>query len=539
MAIKLPFSLLQLVVCFGLPLSLSAHQSFDSELQLGSVVFPVSCKEAALQPAEQGLALLHHMTYEDAYASFMAAAKADPDCAMAYWGAAMTYIHPLWSDPPTESEYQEAKALLEKANQSGDKTAWERDYILALEAYFESDWSKNEKPRLIHYADAWQEVHQKYPDDIEAAALYALAYLGTVEPSDKSYAKQKQSGELSAGLLSQVGDHPGGHHYTIHAYDYPTLAKNALAIARNYGKIAPEIPHALHMPTHIFTREGMWEDSIEWNIRSADAALGKPVNGAISLHYLHALDYLAYAYLQRGEDIKAANVESAIEAIDVPIQTHVAAAYTLAAVPARLALERQQWERAADLEPRVPASYPWHKFPAMEAITYFARALGAARSGRSQQAKSDLDMLKKLKGQLPPSASYWAKQVEIQYLSALAWLQYQTDKSKGLETMMAAAELEASTEKHPVTPGEVLPAHELLADMMLNLGLADLALTKYELALMRSPNRLNSLYGAGFAAEQLGRRELAERYYRNVLALTADADTQLTRISKAKAYLSE
>jgi len=531
--------ILRLVLCASLSFPLFAHDFSNSEVQLGSVVFPVSCKEPATRQAERGLALLHHMTYEDAHAAFIAASEADPDCAMAYWGAAMTYIHPLWSDPPTQQEYETARALLGKAKAHGNKAPWESDYIVALEAYFSNAWSKDEKPRLTHYAKAWEQVYQKYPDDIEAAALYALANLGTVDPSDKSYVKQKHSGHLATEILDKVADHPGAHHYTIHAYDYPPLANQSLAVARNYSKIAPAIPHALHMPTHIFTREGMWEDSIEWNIRSAEAALKKPVQDAVSLHYLHALDYLVYAYLQRGEDSKATEVLAVIEAIDAPIQPHVASAYTLAAVPARLALERQQWQKASNLKPQIPSSYPWHKFPAMEAITYFSRALGAARSGNSQQAEADLARLETLKNQLPSSAAYWAKQVEIQRLCALAWLQYQSDKTSGLQTMVVAAELEASTEKHPVTPGEVLPAHELLADMMLDMGRPKQALDKYQAALTRNPNRLNSLYGAGYAAEQLGKKEQAKKYYRQLVELTVDSNVQLDRIQQAKSYLRE
>jgi tetratricopeptide (TPR) repeat protein len=525
-----------LLLCFTF--TTNAHETINDQLELGTVNFPISCNEQAVTLAGRGLALMHHMTYEDARASFNKAAKADKNCGMAYWGAAMTYIHPLWSDPPSKDEYDTVRALLDQAKKQGQKTDWENDYIGALETYLSSPWSKNEKPRLERFAKAWEEIYLRYPDDIEAAAFYALTFLSTADPGDKTYSKQLESGEIANKILFKHKDHPGGHHYVIHSYDYSTLAKKAIEVANNYGKIAPEIPHALHMPTHIFTREGMWQESIEGNSRSAEAALKSPVKGAVSLHYLHALDYLAYAYLQTGQDQKAQQVQITMQAIDGPIQAHVASAYALAAVPARIALERQQWKAAAKLETRNPKHYSWDNTPAMEAITYFARALGAAKNGYSEQAHEDIAKLEELKKKLPESAEYWATQIEIQRLTALAWLQYQSDSEQGLKTMIEAAELEASTEKHPVTPGEILPAHELLADMLFDLGQYEDALVKYQAALTRSPNRLNSLYGAGMASEKIGDGGLAKNYYQQLLTLTREADTSLSKVEYAKEYLS-
>jgi len=525
-----------LLLC--LPLITNAHTDISDERELGTVNFPVSCNEKAQKLAVRGLALMHHMTYEDARSSFIQASDADQSCAMAYWGAAMTYIHPLWSDPPNADEYTTAQSMLAKAKKHGQKTNWEHDYINALDTYLSEPWSKNEKPRLERFAKAWEETYQRYPNDTEAAAFYALFFLSTADPADKTYSKQLKSGELADIVLTKLKNHPGAHHYVIHSYDYPELSGRAIEIANNYSKIAPEIPHALHMPTHIFTREGMWQESIKGNTRSAEEALKISVNDVVSLHYLHAIDCLAYAYLQTGQDKKVRELLTTIQAIDGPIQSHIASAYTLAAVPARIAMERQQWTDAAALVARSPAHYDWDNVPAMEAIAYFARALGAAHSGDINQANADIKMLEMLKNKLPESAQYWATQIEIQRLSAIAWLQYQTDSELGLQTMEKAANIEASTEKHPVTPGEVIPAHELLADMLLDLEQYENALAKYQATLKRNPNRLNSLFGAGIASEKIGDTEQAKVYYQQLLTLTHKADSSLARVAHAKEYLS-
>jgi tetratricopeptide (TPR) repeat protein len=337
-----------------------------------------------------------------------------------------------------------------------------------------------------------------------------------------------------------VPEHPGAHHYIIHAFDYPPLADQALGVARHYGEIAPDVPHALHMPTHIFTRLGSWEESIDWNERSAAAALQRPAAGRVSLHYLHALDYLAYAHLQLGQDDEARAVMQAIEAIDQPMQEELAVPYALAAVPARLALERQQWSRAAALEPRVPASYPWDRFPAMEAITWFARAIGAARSGDPAAAERALAKLPPLREAAAKSSTYWATQIDIQVRAAGAWLAYAEDRdAEALKLMQEAADLEAATEKHPVTPGEVLPAAELLGDLLMELGQYADARKAYDASLERSPNRLYGLSGAARAAELQGDDAAAARYYRAVVALAGDTGATLAAVQDARRFLDD
>lgn len=520
--------------------SLAEVQTDTSGEQLGTVRIPVSCQETAIQHMERGVALLHHMTYEGAMTAFTTAIEADPECAMGYWGQAMTFIHPLWSDPPTETDFNRGKALVNKANTRGHKTEQERAYIAAVEAYYTEGWNPEEKANLASFEKGWERVYRQFPEDPEAACFYALAHMATADPRDKTYTKQRRAGAIAEKVLTRIPDHPGAHHYLIHAYDYPPLAEKALEVARSYGEIAPEIPHALHMPSHIFTRLGLWDESIEWNKRSAAAALKTPVNGAISFHYLHAFDYLAYAYLQGAEDQKAKQVLNIIKTLDDPIQKHGASSYTLAAVPARFALERQQWADAAQLKPRTPSDYPWDQFPAKEAITHFSRALGAARSGQRQVAHQALEELKTLREQAVKTSSYWANQVEIQRLSAMAWLMYLEDKhDEALDTMRKAAEMEDMTEKHPITPGEVLPARELLADMLLEMGRNKQALKEYKAALERNANRFNSLYGAGRAAELEENKDEATFYYKQLVATTAKADTPRDRLQQAKAFLAE
>jgi hypothetical protein len=509
--------------------------------ELGTVELATSCNAEANAHVQRGLALLHHMMYESAQKSFAAAAGAQPTCAIAYWGQAMTFVHPIWSDPPSTSTFAKGALLADTAMAEGKKTDRERAYVEAVQAYYKEGKSNKEAPNLCAFARAWAAVHAKYPDDPDAALFYALAQLATADPSDKAFAQQRRAGELIGAVFARFPNHPGAHHYIIHAYDYPPLAGRALEVARAYGRIAPEVPHALHMPTHIFTRLGLWEDSIDWNKRSAAAALANPVGGAVSLHYLHALDYLAYSYLQRGEDDKAAQVRATLQGLRSPVQTEMASAYALAAIPARLALERQNWAEAIALEPGSPKSFPWASFPAVEAITHFARALGAARARRGALARESLEKLAELRDRANVANAYWGTQVDIQRLTASAWLTLaEGQRSTALTTMRQAADLESSTEKHPVTPGEVLPARELLADMLLEVGEHAAAKNEYAATLERSPNRFNSVYGIARSAELAGDEAVAIKFYRQLIELTASTQstTRPARLRDAERYLT-
>ena len=506
--------------------------------ELGAVGMPTSCNAEANAHVQQGLALLHHMMYESAHKSFAEAARTQPACGIAYWGQAMTFIHPLWSDPPPATTFDKGALVADTAMAEGTKTERERAYVAAVQAYYKAGRSNKEGPNLRAFASAWAVVHAKYPDDPDAALFYALGQLATADPSDKTFAQQRRAGELIEQVFARFPDHPGAHHYIIHAYDYPPLAMRALEVARAYGRIAPEVPHALHMPTHIFTRIGAWEDSIAWNKRSAAAALANPVAGAVSIHYLHALDYLAYSYLQRGQDDEAAKVRATLQSLQSPVQTEMASAYAFAAIPARVVLERQNWAEAAALEPRSPKSFPWMNYPAVEAITHFARALGAARSGRGESARQSLASLAELRDRAAATNAYWGTQVEIQRLSAAAWLTFAEGKrAEALATMRQAADLESSTEKHPVTPGEVLPARELLADMLLEMRDYAAARKEYAATLERSPNRFNSVWGIARSAELARDEAAATEFYRKLLGLSVSSETRPKRLRDADRYL--
>ena len=523
---------------FCLLIAFWLHASARSA-ELGTVALATSCNAEANGHIQTGLALLHHMMYENAEKSFAAAASAQPACAIAYWGQAMTFVHPIWSDPPAAAVFQKGAALADTAMKASAQSARERAYIEAVQAYYKEGKSNKEAPNLRAFAQAWAAVHAKYPDDPDAALFYALGQLATADPSDKTFAQQRRAGESIEQVFARFPNHPGAHHYVIHAYDYPPLAARALEVARAYGKIAPEVPHALHMPTHIFTRLGLWEDSIAWNKRSAAAALEHPVAGAVSIHYLHALDYLAYSYLQCGDDDEALQIRSALQTLRAPVQVEMASAYAFAAIPARIALERQNWSEAMALEPRSPQWFAWDSFPAVEAITHFARALGAAHNRRVMLARQSLDRLAELRDRAAVSNAYWGKQVEIQRLAAEAWLALAEGRSTALATMRQAADLESSTEKHPVTPGEVLPARELLADMLLQMGQHAAAQKEYAATLERSPNRFNSVYGVARSAELAGDEATAIKFYRQLIDLSAATSgaTRPKRLQDAERHL--
>ncbi len=377
-------------------------------------------------------------------------------------------------------------------------------------------------------------MHESYPDDVEAAAFYSLAHMATAAASDKSYAKQKRAGRIAEQVLERVPEHPGGHHYVIHAYDVPLLAEQALEVARNYGKVAPNVPHALHMPTHIFTRLGLWQESIAWNTKSAEAD-----RRGFSPH---AFDYLVYAHLQAAEDRKAEAIRDRMHRAEPFPHPHPGVPYAFAAVPARLALERQRWPEAAAIQPRQPSFVIWDRYPFTEAMSHFARALGAARTGDPAQARQSIERLGELRERLAasPQPYDWASQVEIQRLAAQAWLTYaEGDTRRALGLMREAAELESSTEKSPVTPGEVLPARELLGDMLMEQGTPDAALAEYEAVLERSPGRFNSLYGAGRAAALSGNTAKASAYYRQLVENCRQADAARPRLEQARTFLEQ
>jgi hypothetical protein len=492
--------------------------------RLGSVHFPTSCKAEVGPAFERAVALLHSFAYVEAANAFEDVAAKDPDCAMAQWGVAMSDFHPIWG-PATPAEFAAGRKAAEKAASLAAKaTPREQDLIAAIGTFYQGD-DVQHAARVLAYEKAMTGVAQRHADDHEIAIFHALAILGVAynSPPDKTYARQRQAAEILNHLLPLEPDHPGIAHYMIHSFDYPELAELALPAARAYSKIAPSAPHALHMPSHIFTRLGMWQESIESNLasaRTAQAWIARTQPGAIAFDALHAMDYLEYAYLQRGQDAEARAIVDTVERvanIDRPV---FQAGYALVAIPARYALERRDWKAAAELTAR-PASYPWDKFPYELAIVQFARALGAARLGDLPGARAAVARLDTIHTSLQGQKGFdWATQVEIQRRAAAAWLARAEKKDDdALRLMRAAADLEDSTDKHPVTPGSILPAREQLADLLLELGKPDLALVEYETSLRSAPGRLNSYLGAARAAARAGQQEKAKEFNDRLVAV--------------------
>ena len=502
--------------------------------KLGRVNFTVSCNRAAQQQFNRATALLHSFWYAEAEKGFVQVTRADPKCGMGYWGIAMSSYHPLWA-PPVAAELQKGVAAMQKANVASARTQREKDYITAIQTFYQDADKVDHRTRALAYQKSMEQLYLRYPKDHEAAVFYALALLGTAQPTDKTYANQKKAAEILNRVLVAEPQHPGVTHYIIHSFDYPALATLALAAARSYAKIAPSSPHALHMPSHIFTRLGLWQESIESNIASATAAR----NHSAFKDEIHAMDYLAYAYLQTAQDRKARELSDAVYRMSKSDDSVFQAAYALAAIPARYTLERRQWTEAAAL--KVPAAtFPWNKFSYAEAILYFARSLGASRSGDTAAASKDLERLTAIQSSLAEAKdNYWATQVEIQRRAAAAWLAHAEGKDEEASKLMrSAADLEDTTEKHPVTPGAIVPARELLGELLLELRQPQQALKEFEASLLVSPNRFNGLYGAAKAAELSGDRAKAGMFYAKLTTLGEPSDGQRPQLQAAKVFVA-
>jgi hypothetical protein len=525
-----------LLTITAVTLSADDHHQHD----LGHVRFPVSCTPAAQQTFERGVALLHSFWYDEAEKTFSAVTSVDPACAMGFWGVAMSRYHPLWA-PPTPADLQQGRAAVDKGKAAAAKTPRERDYIAAIEAFYRNSESAPHRERAIAYSKAMQQLSAHYPDDREAAIFYALSLIATAPATDKTYANQKQAAQILNRILPEQPDHPGIAHYMIHSYDSPPLASLALPAARSYAKIAPAVPHALHMPSHIFTRLGLWQDSIASNLASAKAArdhIAQTMPGAAAQDQLHAMDYLAYAYLQTAQDGEAKRVVDEAAAISSIDQQVFQAAYALAAIPARYSLERKRWQDAAMLPAPAPW-FPWNRFPYAEAITRFARAMGAARSGKPAAARAETEKLAGLKETLQSTREDydWYTQVEIQRLTATAWIAHaEGNQEAAVRGMRSAADLEDRTEKHPVTPGAVLPARESLGELLLELNRPAQALPEFEAVLQNSPGRFNAIYGAARAAELSGNRGKARERYAELLRLCGATASQRPELQKARAF---
>ena len=467
--------------------------------KLGTVHFLISAPPGVQADFNRAVALLHSFQYEEAERAFTALASANPDLGMTSWGIAMCNYHPIWG-PTTRADFERGRAAAAAAAQAGGPTERERDYIQAIGRYYADADRLDAATRREAYEQAMARLHERHPDDLEGTIFYALAILGTAPPGDRTYAHQRRAAELLNGVLPLAPDHPGVAHYLIHSLDYPPLARLALPAARAYARIAPSSPHAQHMPSHIFTRLGLWEESIQSNLASREAArqlMARTHPGATHFDGLHAMDYLVYAYLQLGSDLVAGRLVEEMEAVTRVDQPTFAAAYAFAATPARYALERHQWAEAAALTVR-PDWFPWKDFPWAEAVVHFARGLGAARLGDLATARQELDRLTQIRaGLVIAKGEYnWADQVEVQRRALAGWIaRANRQDAEAATELRAAADLEDSTEKHPVTPGAVLPAREQLGDLLLELGQPAQAAKEYELVLQSSPGRRNSLRG--------------------------------------------
>ncbi|MBS0300131.1 MAG: hypothetical protein JSR32_09440 [Proteobacteria bacterium] len=492
------------------------HATSADQEKLGKVHFPVSCTPAAQAQFNQAVAMLHSFWYDEAGKAFQQVTVTDPACAMGYWGIAMSLYYQLWAAPPTAAELQKGHEALRQAKKLTIKTNREKSYLNAANTLYPDNGKVDFAARKLAYQKAMEQVVKDNPDDREAAVFYALALISTASPKDKTYANQKKALQLLQQVLELEPHHPGVAHYIIHSSDYPELAGLGLSAARAYTHIAPAVPHALHMPSHIFIRLGLWHDAVQSNLAAYHAAKDHAQKNALPGAWdqqFHFMDYVMYAYLQSGETGKAKEVLRELQSINKVQPQNTTVAYAYAAIPARYAVERGAWSEAAKLEV-LPADFPWQQFPWCEAITHFARGLGAARSGKLDIAHRSLQHLKVLRNSdRADNKDYTADQIEIQRLAVAAWIAYAEGKAEeAVKFMRASAELEDSTEKDNVTPGAIIPARELLGELLLELKQPGDALKELEASLQRTPSRRNAILRAAQAAREFGDLTKADRY---------------------------
>jgi tetratricopeptide (TPR) repeat protein len=509
----------------------------------GEVNFPVSCSADSQKAFGQAVWTLHSFWYPEALAGFTSIAKAEPGCAMAYWGIAMSHWYPLWY-PPNAAALKAGSEAVEKAMAAAPRTEREKDYIAAIAAFYRDNDKLDHQTRAVAYEKAMEQVHLRYPEDREAGVFYALALNATQPPTDKTFANKKKAAGILNKVFAEQPNHPGVAHYLIHSDDTQELAEAGLPAAMCYAKIAPEVPHALHMPSHIFTRLGLWQQSIESNRAGHEAALKyaqKTVGpGGYDGETVHTMDYLEYAYLQLGQDAKAKQVVDELLSYRQSAPANLPTAYAVAAIPVRYALERRDWKAAAALtSPAI--GFPLERFAWGEAMIAFARALGTAQTGDLAGAQAEIAKLQALKDKLLEAKdSYWANQVEVQRLGASAVVAYtQGDGKNAIELARAAADLEATMDKHPATPAAVLPARELLADLLLQIDDAKGALKEYEASLKSEPNRFRSVLGKARAAQKAADTATAREAYQKLVALGGEADADKPELAEAKAFLAK
>lgn len=537
------FPTLYIYSCLSLaaPAALAQHADHDhgippaDEIGSSSVSFETSCDAATADNFNRGVALVHSFWFPEAINAFNEVLAADPDCAMAYWGISMSHWGNPFAGQRNAAQLARGQESVAQARATGSPTPRESAYIAAVAELFSDNQPSTQGARTKAYELAMERLVTEYPDDREGRIFYALAVNGTASPNDKTYSQQLKAAQILEPLFVEFPAHPGLAHYIIHAYDHPPLAEMALDAATRYASLAPVVPHALHMPSHTFTRVGMWQESIDTNQRSAEAAIANTNPG----EELHALDYQAYAYLQMAQDEKARGVVdrslALLDEVDVTaIGATAAGAFAIAAIPARYALERGDFAAAAQL-PVIPAE----STPHTQAITHFARAIGAARSGTLAAAAEDIEMLAQLRESLRArSDAYWTEQVDIQWQVARAWVAFaEGRRDEAIAGMTAAAQLEDGTDKAAISPGPLAPAREMLGMMLLEAGRPQEALAALEATMVKEPNRFQTLFGAARAADEAGAEDKAREYYQQLLDVASAADTDRPELQQARIYL--
>lgn len=536
-------ALILLAVLPALGPAMASGQEHDRHA-LGAVHFPISCAPAVQADFDEAVGLLHHMMYAEAQAAFEAIARRDPKCAIAHWGIAMTQFQPLWPARPGPEAIRRGWEAVETARRLGAASERERDFVAAAEAFFREPETGEYWTRIRRWEQAMAEAHRRRPDDVETAAFYALAHLAKGLVAEDRMAHQARAAEMLLAIHERQPTHPGAIHYTIHANDVDGRADESLAVVESYGAIAPAVPHALHMPTHIFIRLGAWPQAIEWNVKSSEAAL-RFSEGAVAMcaHYPHSQDYLVYAHLQRGDDAAAAAAWAETREKmrgTTRLQQEFICAYHLAAMPARYAVERRAWAEAAALEPRSPAYLAWDQHPWPEAITWFARGLGAVRGGDLAEARKAESRMRELSGRAEAMGERnWARYIEVDRLILEGWLtKAEGDPDRAVSLIRSAGELEGTVQKSPVTPGALLPPYEALGDLLLELGRPGPALQAYEMSLRTWPRRFNSLLGAARAARDAGEPDRARAHYEELLDVVGDAASPRTGVAEARRFLA-
>ena len=511
-----------------------AAEDGHAHARLGSVHFPVTCNAEAQKAFNTAVAYYHSFAWQHIREPVDQVLRADPACGMAYWLQALASLdNPFtWPGGIPPTALARGPELLENARRAGLKSQRERDHVDALGVFFRDHDKLDHRSRAKALEAAMEQAMKAYPEDTEAATLYALVLSANFDPTDRKYTNQLKAAAILEPIFRQQPDHPGVAHYLIHSYDYPPIAKHGMEAAVRYDRIAPDAPHALHMPSHIFTRVGAWKESVRANRASADAGTDS------TFDKWHAYDYLVYAYLQQGEDTAARKVVT--EAMSNPARVdHFATAYAYAAMPARVAVERGDWKTAANL-PIAPAEgFPWPKYPHSESINAFARGLGAAMIGDADAARSEIGRLQKLRDVTASrKLGYWVEEIEIQAAIVEGMTACREGGSaKCLETLAAAAAREDASEKHVVPPGRLIPAREVLAYARLDAGDAPAALQEFERVMEREPNRLRAYAGAAQAAERAGLVAKAEEYMAKVRELTRGADAPVSDGAQARRLL--